>query len=189
MSNQRSDNDWEELASCNPEPVPAEVSTKILSRAKQVLDPRLASLSLRLFIIHVFASSLTLIFCPQFGIGPLGGDMGWMSFVMALDPWVCSLVCGSIFLGSTSLACQFLLRPEELRKLLRHGVWLFPVVGGVSLGLLMLFSAEFSGLFLTLVWGFGGSLIAVLSLQLGWLFRWRILRRINFRLGSPNKPS
>lgn len=111
------------------EVMPSEsVSARLIDRVQKELNPRPWTVFKKLFLVHLLSGGLTLLVCPQLGIGPIGGGHGLMGFVMSFGPWACALFCGSFFMGTTALASLLVLSPEEARVIRRHQLWQFSVL-------------------------------------------------------------
>ena len=130
-------NDFLKFISGNKAP-PQDISKNILNRVRKDLSVTSFGVFKKISLLHLIAGGVTLIFCPQFGIGPIGGGGGATSFVMTYGHLVCGLFCGSVFLGSGSLVTFFVLSCEELWVLDRNKMWQFPILVGSLLAVLML---------------------------------------------------
>ncbi|MEZ4751336.1 MAG: hypothetical protein R3B54_12180 [Bdellovibrionota bacterium] len=129
---------------------------------------------LKLVAVQAVAGVLTLLVCPQFGLGPLGGGQGAMAWVMDFGPVACALFCGSIFLGSSALLSLFSFRWAERRYLYQQRLWIFPLLGVASVFALMLASAiHFQSLHVlqhlefAFYWVLGGVVFSQFLFQLG----------------------
>ncbi len=129
--------DFEKFMQSESKPVPVTISKHLLQVVKKSLHPSAALVFRKLMGVHLISGFLTLLVCPQYGIGPLGGGDGIMHFVMGYGYTACALFCGSIFLGTSALLAQFFLRREELRVIYRAGIWQFAVLGVGSVALMM----------------------------------------------------
>ncbi|MCB0419082.1 MAG: hypothetical protein KDD39_15660 [Bdellovibrionales bacterium] len=121
--------------------VPEKLRTATLKQTLRDLTFRPAKFFVKLVSVQLVAGTLTLLVCPQFGLGPLGGGQGLMTWVMEYGPIACALFCGSVFLGSSALFSLFVFRWAERRFLYKQRLWIFPVVGLASVVALMLASA------------------------------------------------
>ena len=90
----------------------------------------------KILSIHVVVGFLTLLICPQFGVGPLGKESALSLFFMTYGPLACAFLCGGLFLGSSSLVLSIVLKPGELLYLNQHK---FGIFSGLSLGSLFTF--------------------------------------------------
>lgn len=89
----------------------------------------------KIFFIHIIMGTLTLLACPQFGLGFLSHHSGLMAILMQYGHTVCAAVCGSIFLGSTSLGIYFVLNRGEKLYLKHHHKKIFAALGTLSLAI------------------------------------------------------
>jgi hypothetical protein len=70
--------------------------------------------------VHFVAGALTLLVCPQFGIGPIGGGKGLMGFMEAFGHTACGLFCGAFFMSLTAIVAPISLQKPVLRALSMH---------------------------------------------------------------------
>ena len=137
---------------------------ELMNRVRRDLAPGFGHIAGRLAGIHAIAGSISLLVCPQFGVGPLGGGDGLMGFFMQFGELACAVGCGSFFMGMTALASQWILNPDEKRALRAQGWLQYPWLAAASWGLLMLIgegslaSAEY--LFSWLLAAVGAGMIA-----------------------------
>ena len=108
------------------------------SRIEPDLNPTLLKVGLKVAGLHLLGALFSLAICPQFGIGPFGGDAGLMSF---LTPWgwaACASGCGAAFMVGTGLLSAWILNPDEKRTLDRTSGWIFTALAAVSWGIFMM---------------------------------------------------
>jgi len=99
---------------------PPQLTDSIIKSVRRELAVAPAYLFAKLFLIHIVVGGITLLFCPQFGIGPLGGSQGMAHWTMLWGPKVCAMICGAVFLGGSALVASLLLAKPELFALRRH---------------------------------------------------------------------
>lgn len=109
-------------------PPPAGLALRIKREVEQNLEPSPAVALLQGSVLHAVSGAITLLFCPQFGIGPVGGGKGIMGFVEAYGHLVCGLFCGGFFMSLTAVLMPVLLDRPVRRVLSRHpsalaGLW------------------------------------------------------------------
>lgn len=152
---------------------PAELSRKILDHVSSKLNPSPWLVFSKLLAFVVITGSITLFFCPQFGLGASDGP-GLMYFFMKYGRNVCQFGCGAFFIGSGILASAFLLRPEELNVLSRNKFLQISAVSGLSLGVFMMFDAS---IFFTLavLWLIGALMGGLLFFEVGFWLRRKFL--------------
>lgn len=125
---------------------PSEQSRQtVFQNVSRLLSPTFLHVFKKLGVIQIFSGSVTLLFCPQFGIGPLGGGHGLMHTFMQMGPVFCALACGSLFLGTCAVVAPFFLTREERKLAARTGLWQFGLLGVASMALLMLVSTISTG--------------------------------------------
>lgn len=92
----------------------------------------------RFFILQFLGAAATLLVCPQFGIGPLGGGHGISAWVMQYGDVACGSFCGLVFFGFSTLMSLSVMRREEAFWLKRNQSFILPSVFIVLFGLLMI---------------------------------------------------
>jgi hypothetical protein len=157
---------------------PSGLTEGLLAKVTADLNPPTWKVFFKLGLVHAVVGSLTLLICPQFGLGP---RLGLMTYLMKLGPHVCMFGCGTLFLGVSALVSAFLLRPEEIRVLRKTVLLQFPLLGLASIGVFLLFGAAVV-VNLALVWILGSILGGLGSLELGWLIRARLSDRPSFSM-------
>lgn len=143
--------------------VPLSLKSSVLEEVKEALNPSPLLVFRQLLFVHLFAGSVTLVFCPQFGIGPFGGMDGLMSVVMQYGTWACALYCGSIFMALTAITGYLVLGSVQRRVIFRTGLWQFAMLGFISMAGLMLISGLRGHLYIpaltwSALWLMGGTL-------------------------------
>ncbi len=140
---------------------PQHLTARVQEVVCNSLNPSPFLVFAKLATIAVVASSLTLLFCPQFGLGT--NSEGLMPYLMKISPLACQFGCGVLFVGVGVFVSTFILRPEELR-ILRETKFL--QVSALTASMLGMFicigSAEFFALEWTwLLGGIVGGLVSV----------------------------
>jgi hypothetical protein len=133
--------EFEEFMSCC-DVAPARCCSTTCECVKQALHPKFWLVFKKLSIVQLFAGSVTLLFCPQFGIGPLGGGHGLMHTFMELGPIFCALACGGFFFGVSAIVASVFLTREERGVAVRTGLGQFGLLGVASMAALMLVSTS-----------------------------------------------
>ena len=164
--------EFKEFASAEELRPPVALSDKIMLQVQSDLNPEGWKVFAKLSLIHLVVGTVTLLFCPQFGIN-LAGGMGMMALFMRFGDQACMLGCGAVFMAGSALTASLLLTPEEVRKLRSKAILLFPALTLFSIGVLICVGG---GLILNLglFWMIGSVLGGVASLELGWLIRSRV---------------
>lgn len=155
---------------------PREVSSNILSRVHADLNPTTWSVLSKLAFIHVLVGAITLLVCPQFGIGAFGG-MGLMHLFMRFGETICTLACGAFFLGSSTLVGSLIMRPEQVKVARKNKLIGVLFLSSISIGVFICTRADIVAN-LGLIWAMGSIVGGIATLELGWLVRSRFRRRI-----------
>ena len=96
--------------------------------------------------------------------------MGLMGLFMRYGEQACMLGCGAVFMTGSALVASLVLRPEEIRKLRRTELLIFPALAVFSLGALFCFGATIAA-GLALFWLLGSIAGGLATLELTWLIR------------------
>jgi hypothetical protein len=175
MNRPLSPSEWAEefkaFASSEPMDPPRALSDGIASRVRSDLDPELGAVFAKLGGIHLAAGSVTLLFCPQFGVSPLGNS-GLMPFLMRFGDQACMFGCGATFMALSALSAAVILRREEVRKLRKSELVWLPGLAALSAGLFFCMGGVLI-LGLAAFWLLGAVVGGLASLELGWLLKTR----------------
>lgn len=101
---------------------PAGVSARVRLKIEADLNPDLKRVFLESLGLHAVSGAVTLLFCPQFGIGPLGGGRGLMGFIESYGHAVCGLFCGAFFMSLTAFLAPFWLSSPVRTALSRNAL-------------------------------------------------------------------
>ncbi len=133
--------------------VPSELSQKVLSRVHSLLHPSAWSVFAKILGIHVVVGFLSLSICHQFDMNPFGTENSLSNWFM--NTWghnTCMILCGGLFLSVSILSAGYFLTIAEVRALKQNEFIQTLALGGISLGLFVLFGAQiavtFAGLWL-----------------------------------------
>jgi hypothetical protein len=113
---------------------------QFLDRVHNDLNPTMVNVLKKLILIQLGSGLLTLLFCPQLGVG-FTSNMGLMSILMSYGETYCMAGCGALFLGIGSLIAALLLRPEEVRVLRQTQLMQFPILSFLALSVFICFGA------------------------------------------------
>ena len=102
------------------------------------LNPSIARVGFKVAGLHLLAALLSLTICPQFGIGPFGGDVGLMAFLMTWGWVACAMGCGTAFMAGTGFLSALILTPDEKRVFTASSGWIFTSLTAASWGVLMI---------------------------------------------------
>jgi hypothetical protein len=184
MNNKTLSSQWaaefQEFASASEELPPKALSSRIHETIQAELNPSAWLVFFKVAFVHLVMGTITLLFCPQFGISFFQGA-GLMGLLMRFGPTLCMLGCGAIFLGSSALAASLILKPEEIKVVRRLEFLQFALLGALSIGVFAFLGEEMI-LTLTLVWLAGSILGALGSLELGWLVRLHFIQRLTLEI-------
>lgn len=160
-----------------PEMIPPPIFTeRIMDQIRKDLNPAAWRVFAKVGFLHVFAGSLSLMLCPQFGMNPMHHG-GLMMVFMSMGPYPCMFACGAFFVGISALLAGLILRPEEVRVVRRTRVVQFGILSLLSIGVFLCMGAEIIGS-LALAWVLGSVIGGLATLELGWVVRrWLNKRR------------
>jgi len=158
-------NEFEEFQKSAEIVPPRDISEKIISKVRSDLNPSSLSIFRKLSLIQVLTGFITLLFCPQFGIGLTSG-MGLMGILMRYGENFCMAGCGAVFLGVSALVSTIVLRPEEIRVLKKNIALQFPILALATLGVFICLGAPVISI-LGISWFVGSVLGGVLSFEIG----------------------
>jgi len=107
-------NDFINAKEVNP---PEHLDRSILNFVKDDLDPAHKMVFAKLLAIQAFIGFLTLLFCPQFNLSLTNNYELFHYFHHNFGIYICSAICGSIFIGSGTIFASYLLTPYEIKKI------------------------------------------------------------------------
>lgn len=148
-----------------PESPPGRLKQAILSRVSADLKPSSLWIFGKFAITHAFVGAFTLLWCPQFGLAPLGNP-GLSGLLMRYGHGVCTLACGVTFLGSSALVASWVFSAEELRVLRQYRALQMLITALMTLALFTAMGATTINTF-SLVWLTGALLGGLLALEAG----------------------
>ncbi len=173
MKDEKSPIEWnkefqEFMATSEIEPS-KKVSKVIQEHVYRELNPSSAYVFGKLALVHLVVGTITLLFCPQFGLS-LTSHMGLMHWLMQFGSAVCMFGCGVFFLGTSALVASFVLRPEEIKIIRKTQFWQFALLAIVSMGIFLTLGPQAFET-LAILWVAGSILGALASMEIGWLVR------------------
>jgi hypothetical protein len=96
------------------------------------------------FGYQAFGAMISLLFCPQFGLGFMEGH-GLSHYFRMMGDWACAAFCGSLFLSSAMVSAMIGMQGEELSWIWRRYksplifipafLWALMMLGNVTLDL------------------------------------------------------
>src|SRR6185437_3003573 len=91
-------------------------SSSVLGKIKTEIEktrPSKAQVLMKLGILHLASSALTLTACPQFGLRLFFKGMGLMNYFMKISSEACFVCCGFFYLATTFLLVNLFLKYDE----------------------------------------------------------------------------
>jgi hypothetical protein len=167
--------EFSEFVSSETMQPPKNLSESVLSKIHADLNPSYWLVFAKLSGIHAVMGFITLLFCPQFGLGITDG-MGLMGLFMRFGDQACMLGCGAVFMGGSALTASLLLRAEEVRAIRRTEVLQISVLALLSMGV---FICTGAGVVASLgaFWVLGSVIGGLGTFELGWAVRRRLQAR------------
>lgn len=139
-------------------------------KISQTLRPDAKSVFLRLSLIHLLSSLLTLSVCPQFGFRFFGEGHGLMSYFMKAGDLGCFALCGAFYLGTTVLISGLSFNKYQWRVFTQHSGLMLTALTALSLGAFMMLDTTFV-LDLTIMWVLGALLVSFVPVKMVQLYR------------------
>lgn len=93
------------------EAVPPEVYNKTLNYLLVCLSPR--KTLFKFYATNLLGALLTISVCPQYGFGPIGGESGFLNYIMDFGPIWCGLFCASVFMAGGHFFSLLFLKSHE----------------------------------------------------------------------------
>jgi hypothetical protein len=144
--------DFDSFMSAPESPAPRWVGDELALCVRRDLEPRWPVLLSKLAGLHAVAGSLSLLLCPQFGVGAEAHSSPVMGFLMPYGELACALGCGAVFSFFTALSAGIFLTRDERRHVASKDLWVFSALMAASWGGLMLSGASQAGPGYTLAW-------------------------------------
>ena len=152
---------------------PRAVSVQIVGELRRALNPPPAAIFMKLSIIHLLVGTITLLFCPQFGVG-IFHNHGLVALFERFGHLGCMILCGALFLGSSMVVAAAVLRPEEIKILRRGTIFHLMLLSTLSIALFSCVNAEIT-LSRGMVWFLGSVLGGITALEFLWSIRRHII--------------
>lgn len=179
MENKPNFKDWQkdftDFADAEPASVPGSLSSSVLRRIRNELNPGAVLVFTKTALIHAFVGTATMLACPQFGFS-FTGSHGVLHYLMRYGESVCMLACGAIFTAFSLLVASLVLKPEEVRAFRGNQVLQLASLSTLSLGVFLCVGASIV-FTLGLVWALGAIVGGAISLEAGWAYRKFSMRR------------
>jgi|GEM_PF-1947416 hypothetical protein len=148
--------DFESFSSVSEEAA----SSAVLGRIKNqiaVSAPKMRNVAVKLGLIHLASSFLTLLACPQFGLRLFFKGHGLMHYFMQISETFCYAFCGAFYLAGTFVIARMALNYDEWLLVKKSRTLMIGSVAMISLGVFTMLSQEMSWE-LALIWLFGATL-------------------------------
>jgi hypothetical protein len=100
------------------EAVPSAVYNRTLKYLEVSLNPK--PLLLKFYCLNLIGALLTVTICPQYGFGPMGGELGFISSIMHMGPIWCGLFCATIFFAGGNILSYLFLNSFERNWIMKH---------------------------------------------------------------------
>lgn len=97
--------------------IPNHIEESILTEIKNKLKPKVSTIALKLFSIHLATAILTLSICSQFGIKLFNLPIDLMRSLMVFGMPFCELFCGVFFTTTSITMASFFMGRDEIRFL------------------------------------------------------------------------
>lgn len=153
---------------------PESLSYKVLNFVQADLNPSHKVVFSKLLGIQAFIGFLTLIFCPQFDFSLTNNYELFHYFHYAFGIYICSAICGALFVGSGAVFSAYLLRSSEVRKIKEFRFLYYFAVSILAMGGFFLLGAKIY-LTLSLYWLIGATLGGIMFFELNTLIRKSVL--------------
>lgn len=133
--------DYKSFADGDENQPPSRLSDLIRSKVSRNINPNRRQVLEKFLVLHAAALVLTLTFCPQFGLGPVGGGHGIMHLVMQYGETVCAIFCSAVLFGTTLAFAGLFLNRHEMKVASAHSFSTAVAVSSVSFAFFMLLDA------------------------------------------------
>ncbi|MFP5519398.1 MAG: hypothetical protein ACLGGX_05805 [Bdellovibrionia bacterium] len=151
-------NEYQHFSQSSAEPASARNLRKVLEDIENSLPSPWKVLT-KLTLIHLVASTISLILCPQFGVHFFAGahSHSLMDIFMLAGHHGCYLLCGVFYLSCTFILAKFALDTDHWIVLRRHRFLTVIGLSLISMGALSHFGQKLQ-LELAVIWFFGAYL-------------------------------
>ena len=161
--------EFEEFKSHAQAPPPHSLTQAIFNQIRSELNPSPWLVFAKLAFIQIAVGLVTLLYCPQFGLSPLGHE-GLVPELMHWGEHTCMFFCGAIFLGTSALVASFVLSRDEVRVLRKKEVLQILAVSLMSVAVFLCAGAEVA-MDIALFWLLGAIIGGLGLLELGLVIR------------------
>lgn len=133
----------------------AQLEASSLDHLKKELFPSFWQVALKLGLIHLLSSLLSLMACPQFGLRIFFNGHGLMKYFMHAGDVGCFAFCGAFYLGTTLWLAKIFLGEFEWALIRRNSFLGLGSLTLISLGALLMFTGEEIRFEVALIWILG----------------------------------
>jgi hypothetical protein len=112
----------------------AQLESSGLENLKKELFPNISGIALKMGLIHLVSSVLTLMACPQFGLRLFFGGHGLMHYFMKAGSVACFAFCGAFYLGASFWIAKIFLGEFEWAVLRKNSALSLGALSLLSLG-------------------------------------------------------
>lgn len=130
------------------------LSENVLKASSKKMNPKLLALSLKYGVVFISSIFLSLVICPQKGVGLFRDEHPFFHHILHQSEILCGLYCGLVFFLTTHLLTFFLLTHFERLKIIKSFSYL-PVlfIGGFyGFSMTSIFSTSQMGVSYNLSW-------------------------------------
>ena len=161
---------------------PREFSSDIKKAVSTELNPAYLLVLSKLFAIHFVSGTVTLLFCPQFGIAIHAQSESLYGVFRWLGEYGCMIACGAFFLGATGFFAALLLKIQEVRVIRKSRGLQWTALAFVSIGCFFAFQEQEMAIpgGLLAAWTLGAFAGGSSVFGVGYLIRSRIRRHVVF---------
>lgn len=122
----------------------AQLPASSLENLKKEIFPSLSHVAMKLGLIHLASSILTLMLCPQFGFRLFFEGHGLMYYFMQAGNVACFGFCGAFYLGTSFWLAKIFLGEFEWLLLRKNSVLALASLSLLSLGAFSMLGHELS---------------------------------------------
>lgn len=142
----------------------AQLDATVLDTLKKEIFPSLSSVAVKLGLIHLVSSVLTLMACPQFGLRLFFEGHGLMHYFMKAGSVACFGFCGAFYLGTTFWIAKLFLGEFEWAVLKKNSVLSLGALSLLSLGVFAMINGHELTFEVGFVWLLGAIVSATIPL-------------------------
>lgn len=170
---QKIKDEFQEFMNSDALPSPA-IGQRVLSTIETAMRPSPFLVFSKLCLGVLCAGLITLLLCPQFGIGFMRHS-GLLELFMYLGHYGCKVMCGAFFVGMSVFVSTFVLLPEDLRVLRKHCFLQVAAVAALALSAFVALGGEIFFV-AALAWFSGGLIGGLASLEFGFRLRFALAK-------------